>query len=44
MHLLTNQRAGKQLLNEDSLYGILFFLAGLVGYWTVFVNIFPPVA
>ena len=43
MHVLANQRAGKQLMNEESLYAILFFLAGIIGYWTVFINVLPPV-
>lgn len=40
-HLLLKYRSKQALFDDDSVYGILFFLAGLTVYWSVVVNVIP---
>ncbi len=40
-HVLLKQRSGQKMFDEDSLYAILFFLLGLVVYWSIVVNVVP---
>ena len=42
IHVLTKTKQGKALFDEDSVYDILYFLIGLVFYWTVIEKIVKP--
>jgi hypothetical protein len=42
IHILTKTRAGAKLFDEESVYGIIFFLVSLVMYHIVVVNFVPP--
>ncbi len=40
-HILLKYRSNQRMFDDDSLYAILFFLVGLVAYWSVVVNVLP---